>query len=64
MDVDPEVHQNPEGKVLLYTSRDARPAMAIKHQADSTLPSVLKELAQKFSPIRSEYIFEYWFDNN
>lgn len=53
MDVDAEVPQNPDGRVLLYTSRDrdAQPAMAIKHQADSSLPSVLKELAQRFSPI-------------
>ena len=63
MNVDAEVHQNPEGKVLLYTSRDSHPAMTIKHQTGSTLPSVLKELAQKFSPIRSEYIFKCWFEN-
>jgi hypothetical protein len=57
MDVDTEVQQNPVGKVLLYTSRDDTPAMTFKHQTTNQLPSILKELAQKFSPIRSEYIY-------
>lgn len=55
MDVDPDVHPNPDGKILLYTSRDinAQPHMAIKHKTTAYLPSILKDLALKYSPIRS-----------
>jgi hypothetical protein len=61
MDVDREVHQQPVGKVLLYTSQEmnARPAMTMKLQTTGELPSILKELAHKFSPIRSKYIVFY-----
>lgn len=66
MNVDSEVHQKPVGKVLLYTSREdgSYPAMAIKHEVTSKLPSVLKGLARNFSPIRSKYIILYWPDNS
>jgi hypothetical protein len=61
MDVDTEVHQQPIGKVLLYTGqeRDTRPAMTMKHQTTGKLPSILNKLAQKFSPIRSKCIIFY-----
>jgi hypothetical protein len=66
MEVDGEVRQQTIGKVLLYTSqeRDAHPAMTIKHQTTSELPSILDKLAQKFSPIRSKYIIFYQFYNS
>jgi hypothetical protein len=58
MDVDTEVQQNPVGKVLLYTSRsDTKPAMTFKHKTTNQLPPILKGLAEKFSPIRSKYIY-------
>lgn len=61
MDVDPDIQQDPYGKVLLYTSRDADaiPAMSIKHKTTPHLPSILNTLAQKFSPIRSKYLIIY-----
>ena len=58
MNVDTEVQQNPVGKVLLYTSwDDAKPAMTFKHKTTNQLPPILKRLAEKFSSIRSKYIY-------
>ena len=58
MNVDTEVQQNPIGKVLLYTSRDdTKPAMTFKHKTTDQLPSILKGLAEKYSPIRSKYLY-------
>ena len=46
----------PNGKVLLYTSRDqdAHPAMMIMHETVAQLPPILRKLSRKFSPIRSK----------
>jgi hypothetical protein len=43
----------PNGKVLLYTSRDqeAHPAMMIMHETVAHLPPILQKLSCKFSPI-------------
>jgi hypothetical protein len=61
-----KIHQIPSGKVLLYTSRDdnARPVMSMKHKTIEQLPTILKEVAQKFSPIRSKYMILYYSDNS
>jgi hypothetical protein len=59
MDVDTGAPLKAMGKVLLYTSRDqdAEPAMTIKHETGYQLPPVLIKLARKFSPIRSESVY-------
>ena len=46
----------PNGKVLLYTSRDkdADPAMMMTHETVAQLPPILQKLSGKFSPIRSK----------
>jgi hypothetical protein len=46
----------PNGKVLLYTSRDkeAHPAMMMMHETVAQLPPILHKLSRKFSPIRSK----------
>jgi hypothetical protein len=66
MDMDNDAHHKADGKVLLYTSQDknARPTMTITHHTSSELPSILQELAYKFSPIRSKLIISYWLNNN
>ena len=66
MDVDTQNDQQSVGKVLLYTSqeRNDNPAMTMKLQTTTELPSVLDKLAQKFSPIRSKYIIFYQSNNS
>ena len=56
MDIDHNRAPASFGKVLLYTTRDedAPPAMAIKHKTTSNLPTILKELSLKYSPIQSK----------
>ena len=65
MNVDNEEHQTPDGKVLLYSSRDDNvPVMSIKHKTTNKLPTILNEIAQRYSPIRSKYIIFYWCHNS
>ena len=51
-----DASSKPNGKVLLYTSRDqdAHPAMMIMHETVAQLPPILHKLSRKFSPIRSK----------
>jgi hypothetical protein len=51
-----DASSKPNGKVLLYTSRDqdAPPAMMIMHETVAQLPPILEKLSRKFSPIRSK----------
>jgi len=51
-----DAFSKPNGKVLLYTSRDkdANPAMMMTHETVAQLPPILQKLSGKFSPIRSK----------
>jgi hypothetical protein len=59
-----DAFSKPNGKVLLYTSRDqdAHPAMMMMHETVAQLPPILEKLSRKFSPIRRLnsriYVFE------
>ena len=51
-----DAFSKPNGKVLLYTSRDkdANPSMMMTHETVAQLPPILQKLSGKFSPIRSK----------
>jgi hypothetical protein len=61
VDHESEFQSAPMGKVLLFASRDedAQPHLSINTQTVSQLPTILKKLSAKYSPIRSKYIVLY-----
>ena len=61
VDHESEFQSAPMGKVLLFASRDedAQPHLSINTQTVSQLPTILKKLSAKYSPIRSKCIVLY-----
>lgn len=52
------LHRDRQGKVLFYISRDpdARPHLSMKHSVTPSLHSILSDLGNNYSPVRSKYL--------
>ena len=50
------LHRDQKGKVLFYISRDpdARPHLSMKHSVTPSLHSILSDLGNEYSPVRSK----------
>jgi hypothetical protein len=65
LDEQPAKHhpRDRKGKVLFFTSRDpnARPHLSMKHSVTPSLHSILSDLGNEYSPLRSKSSAELYF---